>query len=75
MSTPTKPKTAPKEPRFRPFLTVNEVAQTLGVTQWTIYRYLKRGIIPHHRVGRLYRVRISDLAVFRARYVAGKISE
>ena len=42
-------------------LTAGEVAETLRVSTMTIYRLIRRGELPAVRVGRNYRVRVSDL--------------
>lgn len=42
-------------------LTAGEVAETLRVSTMTVYRLIRRGELPAVRVGRNYRVRVSDL--------------
>lgn len=43
-------------------LTAAEVADQLRVSTMTIYRLIRSGELPAVRVGRNYRVRVSDLA-------------
>lgn len=39
-------------------------ARIFGVSRWTIYTWLRKGYIPHYKVGRLFRVRRVDLAAW-----------
>lgn len=57
--------TEPNEP-MSPFLTVQEVADALAISDKTVRRMMKRGELKRHKVGR--QVRISEYD-FRA-YVA-----
>lgn len=43
------------------WLSVEEIAQHLGVSKESIYRLLERGKIPAHRVGRLWKFQISEI--------------
>ena len=43
------------------WLSVEEIAQHLGVSKETIYRWLERGKIPAHRIGRLWKFKISEV--------------
>ncbi len=43
------------------FFSVREVAEKLGVVKDTIYRLIRRGELPYHRVGRAVRVRWADV--------------
>ncbi len=45
-------------------LTVTEVARLLRVSNMTVYRMLKGGVLPAVRVGRNYRIRNKDLSNF-----------
>lgn len=50
----------------RPFvgdrlLTVGEVADTMRVSNMTVYRLIKSGQLPALRVGKNYRIRVSDV--------------
>lgn len=45
-------------------LTAAEVADQLRVSTMTIYRLIRSGELPAVRVGRNYRVRENDLAVY-----------
>jgi excisionase family DNA binding protein len=48
------------EPTER-WLRVEEIAAHLGVAPVTIYRYLEKGVIPCHRVGKLWRFKASEV--------------
>ncbi len=43
------------------FLKVSEVAKILGITYITAYRFVRHGKIPAIRVGKMLRVKRSDL--------------
>lgn len=50
-------------------LIVKEAAEILRVTEWTIYRLMKRGELPFVKVGRRFtRIRRRDLEAFLDRY-------
>ncbi len=50
-------------------LTVKEAAEILRVTEWTIYRLMKRGQVPFVKVGRRFtRIRRRDLEGFVDRH-------
>jgi excisionase family DNA binding protein len=40
----------------REWLTVEDVADYLGVSKTTVFRLLKKNELKHHRVGRLYKI-------------------
>ena len=48
------------------FLTVEEAAQRLGIAKSAMYEWLAHGVIAHHRVGRLIRIREADVAAYLA---------
>lgn len=41
----------------KPIMNLKEVARYLGVSQMSIYRYVKQGKIPASRVGKFWRFR------------------
>jgi excisionase family DNA binding protein len=43
------------------WLSVEEIAQHLGVSKETIYRWLERGTIPAHRIGKLWKFKPADV--------------
>ncbi len=43
------------------WLSVEEIAIHLGVSKETIYRWLKRGRIPSHRIGKLWKFKPSEV--------------
>jgi excisionase family DNA binding protein len=44
-----------------PWSSVAEVAEHLGVKRDTVYKWLERGRIPAHKVGRLWKFRLSEV--------------
>jgi excisionase family DNA binding protein len=46
------------------YVTAPQAAVYLNVSRNTVYHWLKRGYIPHHRFGRLVRIRWDDLRAF-----------
>jgi len=42
-------------------LDIAAVAEYLGVSERTVYNHVRSGILPAFKVGRLWRVRVSDL--------------
>lgn len=45
------------------FLSVEEYAERLNVSPYTVYREIKKGTIPHVRVGKAIRIPLSALEV------------
>lgn len=43
------------------WLSVEEIAAHLGVASITVYRWLEKGNIPSHRVGKLWRFKASEV--------------
>ncbi|MCC6931828.1 MAG: helix-turn-helix domain-containing protein [Deltaproteobacteria bacterium] len=43
------------------WVSVEQIAQHLNVKTFTVYKWLERKSIPAHKVGRLWRFRISDV--------------
>lgn len=46
------------------WLTVAEVADALAVSRMTVYRLVHTGDLAGHRIGRMIRVRVSDLTAY-----------
>jgi excisionase family DNA binding protein len=44
-----------------PWLSVENIASHLGVSKETIYRWLERGAIPAHRIGKLWKFKASEV--------------
>ena len=59
------------EERATGFLTVNEVATRLRVSNMTVYRLVSSGELPSVRVGRLVRLRTDDVET----YLSGRLIE
>lgn len=43
------------------WLSVEEIAAHLGISKETVYRWLDRGKVPAHRVGRLWKFKASEV--------------
>lgn len=43
------------------WLSVEEIAEHLGVSKESIYRWLERGRIPAHRVGKQWRFQVEEV--------------
>ena len=43
------------------WVTIEEVASHLGVTRDSIYRWVEKKKLPAHRVGRLFRFKLSEV--------------
>lgn len=43
------------------WLNVDEIAQHLGIASVTVYRWLEKGKIPSHRVGKQWRFKASEV--------------
>ena len=52
--------------RAAEWLSTNEAAQRLGVTAPTLYRFIDDGRLPAYRMGRVIRLKASDVATFEA---------
>ncbi len=44
-----------------PWVSVDQVAEHLGVTRDSIYRWIDRKALPAHRVGRLWKFQLSEV--------------
>jgi excisionase family DNA binding protein len=55
-------KTEPSQtPVVEHWLSVDEIASHLGVAAITVYRWLEKGKIPAHRVGKLWKFKVSEV--------------
>ena len=52
------------EETTRPLLTVSEVAEVCRVSDRTVRRWIERGELPAHRLGRQLRISEKDLKIF-----------
>jgi excisionase family DNA binding protein len=43
------------------WLSVEEIAVHMGVSKETVYRWLERGKIPAHRIGKLWKFKASEV--------------
>ena len=43
------------------WVSVNEVTNYLGVTRDTLYRWIKEKEFPAHKIGRVYKAKLSDI--------------
>lgn len=46
------------------FFTCEEVAARYSIRTYTVWEWIRRGILPAVRIGKLYRIREKDLAAF-----------
>lgn len=44
-----------------PWVSVDQIAEHLGVTRDSIYRWIDRKDLPAHRVGRLWKFKVSEV--------------
>lgn len=44
-----------------PWLSVEEIAAHLGVSKESVYRWLEKGRVPAHRVGKLWKFKTSEV--------------
>lgn len=44
-----------------PWVSVDQIAEHLGVTRDSIYRWIDRKVLPAHRVGRLWKFKVSEV--------------
>lgn len=44
-----------------PWLSVDEIARHLGISKETVYRWLDRGKVPAHRVGKLWKFKATEV--------------
>ncbi len=47
--------------QIEPWFSVEEIAQHLGVSKETVYRWLEKGQIPAHRLGKLWKFKPSEV--------------
>jgi excisionase family DNA binding protein len=47
--------------KLQPWLSVEGIAEYLGVSKETIYRWLERKKIPAHRIGKLWKFKPSEV--------------
>ena len=52
------------EETTKPLLTVSEVAEVCRVSPRTVRRWIERGELPAHRLGRQLRISEKDLKIF-----------
>ena len=44
-----------------PWLSVDEIAKHLGISKETVYRWIERGRIPAHKVGKLWKFKATEV--------------
>lgn len=54
------------------WLSVEEIADHLGISKETVYRWLEKGKIPAHRVGKLWKFRTSEVDAWVLKGDAGE---
>ncbi len=50
-----------QRPKLEPWTSVAEVAEHLGIKRDTIYKWLERKKLPAHKVGRLWKFKLSEI--------------
>lgn len=55
------------------WLSVEEIADHLGISKETVYRWLEKGKIPAHRVGKLWKFRTSEVDTWVLKGDAGEV--
>lgn len=55
------------------WLSVEEIADHLGISKETVYRWLEKGKIPAHRVGKLWKFRTSEVDAWVLKGDAGEV--
>lgn len=43
------------------FCSVEEIAEHIGCSKYTIRAWVKKGAIPYHKIGRYYKFRLSEV--------------
>jgi excisionase family DNA binding protein len=61
------------QPKLEPLLTVSEAAKLLGISPWTLRQWLSQRRLPFVKVGRLTKLRPSDLQAFIAANVCQEV--
>ncbi len=51
----------------REFFSVKEIAEKLGLSKDTIWRRVREGVLPHHKLGRAVRIRWADVEEYLKR--------
>ena len=46
---------------LKPWFSVEEIAKHLGISKETTYRWIEKGKIPAHRVGKLWKFKASEV--------------
>lgn len=57
------------------WLSVEEIADYLGVSKVTVYAHLSKRKIPAYKIGRLWKFKIVEVAAWVRRGGAGSVSE
>jgi excisionase family DNA binding protein len=58
-----------------PWVSVEDVAEHLGVAKDSVYRWIERKGLPAHRIGRLWKFKISDVDKWVLQGGAGSVNE
>ncbi len=44
-----------------PLINADQLAEAVGVTRWTVYRWVRHGLIPYYRMGGRLKFRLSEV--------------
>lgn len=50
------------------FASVQELSKLLNISEMTVYNYIKKGIIPARKIGRQYRLDVSEIEEYLKEY-------
>jgi excisionase family DNA binding protein len=62
-----KPRSSPQNPTLRRFYTIQEVSDSLEISSRTVSRWIARGELIAHQLGRSVRIADDDLRAFLVR--------
>jgi excisionase family DNA binding protein len=57
------------------YLTINELAEFLNIKKSTLYSLVENGELPHYRIGRLIRFKLSDIELWMESHRKEKSSD
>jgi excisionase family DNA binding protein len=67
-----KPAEVPVRPERTQIMTTKEIAKYLGVHEMTVYRWLKKGVLPGFKIGGRWRTKKDLLDAYLVKQMNGK---